>query len=237
MITFFSHVRPFVGEFDALQRTAISSWKSMGDVQVVLLGKDSMQAAIDLEVDWGPIAGYNENGTALVKAIFEAGERAAKYDLLCEISSDIVLSASSMPAFVAMDKIANPLVVGQRHDVTLYNKVVTLHPSSAVDYFAYRRRAFWWHEMPDFAVGRTAYDNWIMWAANTLWGMDTIDATADIYALHINHGYPEYGDKEAMQQSDERKRNREMAYATGCRTWPGVESTRYIMRKGKVTLR
>ena len=42
MITFFTHCRPFEDEFEEIQLTAISSWLSMGDNQVVLVGEHGL---------------------------------------------------------------------------------------------------------------------------------------------------------------------------------------------------
>jgi hypothetical protein len=88
--------------------------------------------------------------------------------------------------------------------------------------------------IPPFAVGRTAYDNWLVWAAMERWGMTVIDATETITAIHINHSYPEYGDREKMLQSEERKENHRLARETEMNRWYGINDAPFIMQNGKV---
>ena len=72
MITFFSHCRPFEGEFTVIQECAIASWKSLPHSQVILMGDESVEeAARRLNVEHVLISGYNEYGTALLDAMFE----------------------------------------------------------------------------------------------------------------------------------------------------------------------
>ena len=231
MITFFTHCRPFEDEFEEIQLTAISSWLSMGDNQVVLIGEHGLDEAARLGIDHHPLSRYNEYGTALVCDIFAIGEHMAKHELLCEISSDIVLSGDSMSAFRAIRGIKKPLMIGRRWDITPGDDEPILHAQSAVDYFVFKAQTL--GEIPPFAVGRTAYDNWLVWAALTKWHMTVIDATEDVFALHLNHGYPEYGDKQKMRQSAERKNNLDIAKKTGMATWPGTDAAEYMLKKGK----
>lgn len=239
MITFFTHCREFRGEFDSLQRTAISSWIGIGpDVQIILMGApDAADVAKMMEIDHAVITGYNEHNTPLVNAIFDTGQANARHDIVCEISSDIVLSADSAIAIDAIRDVERPFVIGQRHDIEPATSLdeppkPKLHPPSAVDYFIFRRGTL--GEIPPYAVGRTAYDNWLVWAALHRWNMTVIDATADIYAVHVNHGYPEYGTKELMRQSEERKENLRLARETGCDVWAGVHHATHSMIAGQM---
>ena len=234
MITFFTHCRAFEGEFADIQECAIESWKSLPHSQVILMGDDSVkEAAKQLNVEHVLISGYNEYGTALVNAMFKAGESRARHPLCCEISSDIVITITGNRALRTIMEIDKPFVIGQRWDVTPGEaESAKKHAPSAVDYFIYRRGTL--GEIPPFAVGRTAYDQWLVWAAQERWGLQTIDATEDIFAVHINHGYPEYGSKEKMRQSKEREQNIRLAQNTGCQRWYGTNDTQFVLQRGEV---
>ena len=239
MITFFTHCRPFDGEFDRIQTAAISSWMSVADdVQVILVGEHRVDVAERLKIDHEPLSGYNEFGTPLINALFEAGQARARHDIMCEISSDIILSADCAAAFAAMAKHDKPFMVGARWDVDRgeYDEpVMRKHPGSAADWFGFRRGTL--GDIPPFAIGRTIYDQWLMWAAQNKWDMMTIDATDDVFAIHLNHGYPEYGNKAKMLQSHECKINHNLAGKNGYRKPFNVEHTEYVMSKGEVTKR
>ena len=240
MITFFTHCRAFDGEFDKLQKMAIESWiGAVPGCQVILMGDErgTLETAERFGVGWLSVH-TNSNGTALVSDIFNRGWVMGYHDLLCEISSDIVLGADLKFALDALREVEKPFVVGQRWDIDQGAKPETavLHPPSAVDYFLFRRdkgrdiSA----DIPPFAIGRTAYDNWLIWAAIHLWDMTVIDATEAITAIHVNHGYPEYGDKQKMLQSEERAENHRLAKATGCDRWYGVNDAPNVMVNWKV---
>jgi hypothetical protein len=222
MITFFTHTRPFEGEFDELQRTAMKSWET------AVPGCEVFSVTGNVTT--------NNHGTALVSSIFETGERQAANELLCEISSDIILGGNIAAALEVIKNIPRPFVIGQRWDIDRGAKPETakLHPDCAVDYFIYRRGTI--GDIPPFAVGRTCYDNWLVWAAIHKWDCTVIDATHDITAVHVNHGYPEYGNKQKMLQSEEVKENRRLMNESGARLY-GVKHAPYVLVNGEVTKR
>jgi len=235
MITIFSHCRPFEGEFDAIQRAAIESWKSIFDAQVVIMGRGGSQAvAQELGVDYADGLRYNAYDTALVPSIFEAGEKAATNDIVCEISSDIILSANAAAVCALAADIERPFIVGRRTDIDDEGNDF-FHATSAIDYFIYRRGTL--GMIPDFAVGRTVYDQWLLWAARERWQLQTIDATEDLLALHYQHGYPEYGSLDKMRQSEERRINMDLGRSTGQEQWYCTTDTEYVMTGGVVSRR
>jgi len=235
-VTFFTVIRPFVGEFDELQRLAIGSW--LGAVpgsEVLVMGdrEGAAEACADLGVTHIPGITTNEHSTELVSSAFEFARQQADHDWLCEISADIVLGGDFILALQAIRKLRRPFVVGQRWDVTPDGTECKLHPPCGVDYFLFKRDTL--GDIPPFAVGRSAYDQWLLWAAIHRWGCTVIDATETITALHLNHGYPEYGDKAKMLQSEERARNMELA--GDCDRWYGTNDAPYVMVAGKIRQR
>ena len=235
MITFFTHCRPFEGEFDRIQTTAISSWMSVADdVQVTLVGDNGVDAAKRLKIDHADISGYNEYGTPLVNALFDAGQAHAMHDIMCEISSDIILSADCALAFQTMLKYDDrPFMVGARMDIvqTEGGPQPVQHAGCAIDYFAFMHGTL--GDIPPFAIGRDIYDQWLLWAARHKWDMMTIDATDDIFALHVEHARTPRDDSFAA----ERLENDRLAIETGCRTRMNVEHAEYVMSKHEVTKR
>lgn len=232
-VTFFTVIRPFVGEFDSIQRLSIASWMSAIPVSETLIfgaREGAEETCWALGAKHIPDVAANEHGTELVNDVFGQAQELAQYDLLCEISADIVLGGDFVHALQGLEGVQRPFVVGQRWDVTTDNGL-ELHPPCGIDYFLFRRGTL--GEIPPFAVGRSAYDQWLVWAAVNRWGCTTIDATETITALHQHHGHPEYGDKAGLLQSEEVAANRALAgghlYA--------INNAPFVMRAGKVQKR
>jgi hypothetical protein len=61
-----------------------------------------------------------------------------------------------------------------------------LHAPAGSDYFIFPRPLF--AEMPDFAIGRAGWDNWMIYQALRQ-GWPVVDATPSIRIVHQNHDY------------------------------------------------
>lgn len=236
MITFYTIPRAFKGEFHALQSRAIMSWlNAVPGAQVVLFGDD---VGVHQAAEWFGCVHMgkldrNEHGTPLLNDAMRQIEMVARYDWLCEISADIVLRSDFAEALAALNDVVTPFVVGQRWDVIGANHIATawdngeLHAPCGVDYFLYRRGSL--GEIPPFAVGRTMYDQWLVWHAINS-GMTVIDATDAITAVHIAHGYPAWEDgKQGLFKSEERTRNHQLAQATGMPRLYGINDAPYVL--------
>ena len=235
MITIFTHVRPFENEFDAIQRTAIASWQTQGvDTQVVLFGDDldSRLIAKGLGINWLPSKVTPMNYPSFAHLFIDI-ETHYPSDWYLEVSSDIVLSGLNI-ALPILESWAHlftrPLVIGQRIDVEVgpHSRVIPqYHPPSAVDYFLYKKGTL--GDIPLFNIGRTVYDNWLVWAARDLWNMQVVNATEAITAYHLNHTHPEHGNKARMLDSAARQYNLDLARATGANAWLGVDNANYTL--------
>jgi len=73
------------------------------------------------------------------------------------------------------------------------------------DYFIFRRGLF--GNIPPFAIGRTRYDNWLIWKARSL-GVDVIDSSSQVMAIHQTHESPY---RNTQNPSIEVKQNLELA--------------------------
>ncbi len=84
-----------------------------------------------------------------------------------------------------------------------------VHRHSGIDYFAYRKGLY--PEIPPLAVGRLAWDNWLVIEARRRGGA-VVDATDAVFAVHQNHDYNHHsGGYEAVWNGVEAKENRRLA--------------------------
>lgn len=235
-VTFFTIVRPFVGEFVKIQSTAILSWlAAVPGSQVLVMGdREGVEDECErLGVTYILGIATNNWGTELVSSSFELAERHARSDMLCNVNSDIVMGSGIVLALSSLADHARPFVIGQRWDVSLgHLDKRKLHHHRGADYFLYRKGTL--DEIPLFAVGRTAYDNWLIWAALKKWNMVVIDATQTITALHLNHSRPEMK-KGKVLWGQERAQN--LRLANECERWYGIKDAPFVMRAGNISPR
>jgi flavin-dependent dehydrogenase len=73
-----------------------------------------------------------------------------------------------------------------------------MHARTGIDYFAFNAGLF--NEIPPFAIGRTAWDNWLLYAGIRS-GAKLIDASNLIMCIHQNHDWSHIkgGEKEAWE--------------------------------------
>ena len=208
MITFFSCPKPFYGHTNIIQRNAIKSWTYLRPTpEIILLGIDKGIAEICQEFGLRHIAEVerNEYGTPLVNSIFEIGQRSASRSVVCYVNSDIILTSNFMQAVESVTaKMIKFLILGQRFDIDI-NKLMNfesaewekdirgvlaqkgkLHPPEGIDFFCFPKGMY--TDIPPFAIGRFAWDNWLVWQA---WakGAAIVDLTDAVPVIHQNHEY------------------------------------------------
>jgi hypothetical protein len=207
-LTIFSAPKPFTNpHIDIIQRNAVKSWISLGaEVTVILVGEEDgmVEAASDLGVLHLPGVKRNQWGTPLVSSIFDLARNASDSPYLAYVNADILL----LPDFIettrqVASQIERFLIVGQRWDLDItqpldfdtgWDKKLrrltqdqgALHRPAGSDYFIYPRSLFL--DMPDFAIGRAGWDNWMIYSAlQSEWCV--IDATPSLMVIHQNHDY------------------------------------------------
>lgn len=204
MITFFSCPKPFRGHIAVIQRNAIRSWMLLRPrPDIVLVGDDegTSEVAREFGVRYIPEVARNAYGTPLVNSLFELAQKTGSHRLLAYVNTDIILKSDFLPA-ISRIPWSRFLMLGQRWDLDvtrpldfddpdweakLWAEVHTrgsLHPHTGVDYYVFPMGL--WGEIPPFAVGRTSYDNWLVWRARSL-GVPVIDATRMVTSIHQNH--------------------------------------------------
>jgi hypothetical protein len=226
MLTFFTIPKPFRGHVAIIQRNAIRSWALLQPAsEVILFGNDegTAEVASELGVRHVPNIVRNEYGTPLVDDVFEKAQDLAGHNLLCYVNADIIL----MSGFIqAVEQVASQkprfLMVGQRHDLDVQELLDfrldwedqlrvrltqngQLHPPAGIDYFAFPRGL--WEEIPPFAIGRTGWDNWLLYGAR-MRGAALVDATPVVMIIHQNHDYAHLvGGQEAAWKGVEAQQN------------------------------
>jgi len=203
-LTLFSVPRPFGGIYDTIQRNAIGSWLQM-DVEIMLLhesGSNVADMARGMGVPHYEVA-VNEQGTPLVSSIFETAFAHADTGLLCYINADIiVLGPLHWAAAICAERFERFLMIGQRTDLdlhgarlgfngnwrgalcTLIQERGKLHAPCGIDYFCTSGNV--WGSIPPFALGRAAWDNWLV-ARALRTSVPVVDATADVMITHQTH--------------------------------------------------
>lgn len=207
MLTIFSLPKAFAGHDGVIQDNAIASWARLGGgCEIFLLGDDpgTAEAAKRHGVGYlGPV-GRTAHGTPIVKDVFDKAEASASHALMCYVNADIILMddflvavervSQRFPDFLLVSRrwnldIREPLAFGPDWQSELRARAAreaTLHLLHGTDFFVYRAGMF--ADMPPFAIGRTVWDNWLMYAARRRGGA-LVDATQDVAAIHQNHDY------------------------------------------------
>ena len=228
MLTIFSIPKAFQGLNKVIQTNAIVSWLNLTPKpEIILLGRDEGTAEIATQLGLKHIADIdcNEYGTPLVSSAFQTAQNAAGHPLMCYINTDIILLSNFYEAIKKVRR-RSFLIVGQRHDLDItglidfdnpaweqdLQKLLAakgrLHPPSGIDYFVFNRGLYPY--IPPFAVGRTAWDNWLVYQARKL-KATLINATPSITAIHQNHDYSHHPQGEfAVWKGPEAIRNKEL---------------------------
>jgi len=207
-LAIFISPKPFTNPHIALiQRNALRSWRLLDpEVEIYLLGEEEgvAQAAEELGAQHIVDIRRNDSGTPLISSMFEKVREQTRSPLLAYVNADIILMHSFMEGIrcVAQEK-DRFLLVGQRWDLTVESPLKfgdgweeelmsqarvsgKLHPPSGSDYFVFPRQCF--QEIPDFAIGRAGWDNWMIYEARRR-GWPVINATGSIDIVHQRHDY------------------------------------------------
>lgn len=204
MLTLFTVPKPFRGHIGIIQHNAIHSWTHLHPpCELILFGDDEGTAAVAAAAGARhvPEIARNAYGTPLVSDIFAKVEQIATSEVLCFINSDIIVMDDLLQAVSRIG--TRPfLLIGGRWDFDLRAPLDFADPDwrsklraevlekgqqhgpTGVDYYIFPRRM--WGTIPPFAVGRTTYDNWLIWKARDL-GVRVIDATRVVMSVHQNH--------------------------------------------------
>jgi hypothetical protein len=234
-LTIFTVPKPFFNPHIAtIQRNAIQSWLHLGEeVEVLLIGQEpgltelaTELEALGLPIRHLPAVMRNSFGTPLISSIFALARQASQSPNLAYLNADIL----ALPDLVQAARVVSAqstdfLLVGQRWDLDVTRpldfspgwperlrletqKRGHLHPPQGSDYFIFPRHLF--TELPDLAVGRAGWDNWMIYYARKN-GWATIDATSDVMIIHQSHDYSHLPEGKPHYDLEESDRNTQLA--------------------------
>jgi hypothetical protein len=230
MLTLFSAPKPFRGHIKVIQENALQSWVRLAPpCEIILFGDEEgiAETAVYFGARHVPDIARNEYGTPLLDDLFLKAKKKANGEIMCYINADIILMSDFMKAVEVARKGGNPfLMVGRRWDFdvevpldfsrpewekhfrhSVYQAGQSM-PANMIDYFVFLR-GFYTDLLP-FAIGRTTYDNWLLWKARSM-GASIIDASERVMAVHQNHDYSHHtGGKNGLYSGVEAQRNRQL---------------------------
>lgn len=251
-LTIFSAPKPFTDpHIGMIQHNAIQSWLHLGaDVRVVLIGQEAglAEAAAEMGIQLLENVRRNEAGTPLVSSIFELARQASDSPLLAYVNSDILLLPDIVQAACQVsNQVKDFLVVGQRWDLDVcrlldfsdgwpelmrkeLNKNGSLHLPAGSDYFIFPRHLY--IDIPDFAIGRAGWDNWMIYNARQH-GWMVVDGTPDITIIHQSHDYRHLPGGKPHYELPESRQNEALAGGSA-NLYMVLDSDRQL-RRGKLS--
>ncbi len=227
-LTIFAMPKAFAGHTAIIQKNAIRSWARLTPrPEILLFGDESgiREMAEEVGARHIPQVDRNEFGTPLVNKLFEAAEALASHSLLAYVNADMILFQSFADGVQKVrGEWSEFLLVGQRWDLTVLHEIdfdhprwawllqkqmeehAMLHAECGLDYFVFPQGLY--REIPPFAIGRTAWDNWLVMAPHT-YGAAVVDGTEFITVVHQDHDYGHVaGGREEAWSGVEAERNR-----------------------------
>lgn len=249
----FSIPKPLRGPSERLQRNAFESWRRLGpSVEVVLLGDEDGVADAAREfgfLHW-PNLNRNPHGTPLLSHAWTVIRQATTARQFLYTNADILFDQCLVQAAIALDAWPTNryLAIGQRIESDLESEIQnwseeqwrywivqqqTERPRASVvckDYFLFPRHLYL--SIPDFAVGRGNWDNWMVFQAHRQ-GVPVVDLTGQVIALHQPHDHQHSGGRrQAYVVGDEARENQRLA--GGRHLLVGSHASHYLRDHGQV---
>lgn len=208
MLTLFACPKPFTDPHIAMiQRNAISSWTFLKPrPQIIIMGSEPGVSEVCKEFSLIQVADISrtEKGTPILSDLLKKAQEVAAERLLCYVNADILLLSELNTFPYTLFDNANLLVFGGRTDLDVCEPLDFTNPHTETrlrerasregslmdlgsDYFIFTKGLF--DPIPPFALGRTTWDNWLIWRARNR-GALLVSATSSILAIHQNHRAP-----------------------------------------------
>jgi hypothetical protein len=206
-LTLFTAPKPFQGHIGVIQTNAIRSWQRLGNgVDILLVGREPglAEAAAGLGVRHEDSVARSPSGAPLLRSALEAARRASPSPFLCYLNADIVLLDDFRPSVEqVLARLERFLIVGSRWDLELRQSLRfeagwekqmreelarggVLHRPVGSDYFVFPSGQY--DDLPDFTLGRSGWDNWMIFDARRR-RLPVVDASRAITVVHQEHDY------------------------------------------------
>jgi glycosyltransferase involved in cell wall biosynthesis len=223
--------KAFTGHTGMIQRNAIRSWARFDPApEILLFGEEPgvREMADEVGARHIPVVDRNEFGTPLVDRLFQAAQDHASHEVLAYVNADMILFQDFVQAVQEVQmQLPSFLLIGQRWDLPLLDEIdfselrwreslarrvqehAMLHAECGLDYFVFRKGL--WPQIPPFAIGRTAWDNWLVMDPHKR-GIPVVDGTEFVAAVHQDHDYGHVaGGRHEAWNGMEAARNRSLA--------------------------
>jgi hypothetical protein len=221
-LTIFSAPKPFTNpHINVIQHNAIQSWTRLADTSVVLVGDEAGigEAAQEFGAKHVPEVARDEKGVPTVRSVMAQGHALSDSPVLCYANADMILMSDLLrAAHQVTAQVRDFLMVGQRWDLNIPEPLDfsagweerlraevarrgKFYNPWGIDYFVFPRHLY--TEVPNFTIGRPAWDNWMVYHALSTWKL-ALDATRSVLVVHQTHDYyhlpgnrPPYGSEVA----------------------------------------
>ncbi len=225
-LTVFTAPKPFTNPHIAtIQRNAIQSWMHLGpEVEVLLMGDEQGMAEVSKEfnIRHFPDVKCSDEGTPYINSMFDFARQTSDAPYLGILNADIMLMPDFVEATRQVGSLAdNFLFLGRRYDLDVKEELDfssgwevrlreqveqkgTLHGPVGSDYFLVPRDLL--TDMPEFAIGRSGWDNWTIYHAVTS-GWQVVDVTRSAMIVHQNHDYSHLPGNKPPYDLPETKKN------------------------------
>jgi hypothetical protein len=249
-LTIFTAPKPFTNpHINIIQRNALAAWTRLQDVELILIGDEPgiPEAAREFSAKNVPQVRRDEKGIPLVNSVMEIGHENSDSPLLCFANTDMILMSDLVRAARQVnEQVKDFLIVGQRWDLDLPTpfdfsgdweermrgevaKKGVYHSPWGIDFFIFPRHLY--TQVPNFTIGRPAWDNWMVYHARSTWGL-AIDITRDVVVIHQNHDYSHLPGNKPPYGSDVAKSN--LAKAGGRKHTFNILDTNRELFRGRI---
>lgn len=230
MITFFTiPKRPDSALISTIQANAITSWLRLTvPSEVIVFAADGSveEFAQALGARCVRVKLRSPEGTPLLDEAFLTAQSLARFDVLCYVNTDIILTDDLIRATQRAVRLWKRFVlIGKRWDLDLSRLLTfdtecvhalrtevrnagSLHATTGMDYFVFPNGL--WEDFPPFRVGRAGWDNWVPYGARSA-GAVVCDCSAIVTAIHQNHDYSHCGGRYQAYKGPEAQMNRQIA--------------------------
>jgi tetratricopeptide (TPR) repeat protein len=238
-VVMFTSPKPFKGDDALRQHNAIESWRRCAqDMTVVLCDNGESVAEYARAHGLAYVNGLktNPSNIPLIDDMFTRVQKEYPADVYVYINADIIVLPSLIETLLKVCAQCDRfLMIGQRWDFESKGEISfhsvcwqdvlradamaqgTIHAASGIDYFAFTP-GLWGETIPPMAIGRAAWDNWLVEAAG-MRGAKVVDATEDVFIAHQNHDYAHIkGSQKHMFTGEEIEHNHRLA---GSCKWKG----------------
>ena len=227
MPTIFTIPKPFTdAQIKIIQTNAITSWTKLGlGFEIILIGDEAgiTEIAEKLNIKQIKNVKKNEFGTPLLSSAFTLVRELSQSEILIYVNSDIIFPPNLNNIFKFLPK-GDFLAAGRRWDLDVgelidfnrpdweeelkIKKNGRLHSSAGIDYYIFPKNFL--TNLPDFAVGRVGWDNWVIYEAKRK-KIPLIDITGFTSIIHQNHEYPPFNAGRERKTNPEAKKNKTLA--------------------------